>query len=239
MALNDAMGLVMRLLTQAQALAAVTARLRLDDMDGAGDPALLAQLDRVVDALHAREIVDGLSPRERAILVGFARSYLRQALELADYPARPGAWSHDDPVVLQAQGSASAVVATLFAEAGLGKPDARILDVGTGVGRLAIAFCEQYPAATVVGLDPWQPSLALARKNVSDAGLEERITLRDTPVESFRDPDGFDLVWFPSFFIPERVLDAAQSRTLSERTADGMGQITRPFGSIPVERANE
>ena len=38
--------------------------------------------------------------------------------------------------VLQAQGAASAVVATLIADAGFGSDDARILDVGTGVAGL-------------------------------------------------------------------------------------------------------
>jgi hypothetical protein len=44
--------------------------------------------------------------------------------------------------------------------------------------------------------------------------LQERITLFDTPVERYRDQGSFDLVWFPSFFIPERVLDDALSAVL-------------------------
>lgn len=209
MAMEAAMGLTNRLLAQAQALAAVTAYLRLQADGQPGDPALRPWLERVVDLLGARNDLDGLSDRERGVVVAFARSYLRQAMDLADEPARPNAWSHTDPTILQAQGRASAVVARLMSEAGLAQPGARILDVGTGVAGLAIALCETFPGATVVGIDPWEPSLALARANVLAAGLEGRITLRQVPIEGLDDAEGFDVAWFPSFFIPEEVLDDA------------------------------
>ena len=206
------MGLTNRLLTSANALAAMTARLRLTELGEEGDPAVRVQLDRVADALESRELYDGLDERERAIVIAFSRSYLRQALDLVEDPTRAPGWNYTDPVLLQAQGSASALVAHLMAQTGVGSPDARILDVGTGVGGLAIALCTTFPAATVVGLDPWEPALALARKNVAEAGLESRITLRGTMIQDFEDPDGFDLTWLPSFFIPDSVLDEAISR---------------------------
>ena len=157
--------------------------------------------------------------------MSFARSYLGQAVDLLENPERGGAWGYNDPVVLRAQGSASAVVAQLIAGTGLGSPDARILDVGTGVAGLAVALCSTFPNATVVGLDPWEPSLAIARENVADAGLESRITLLTTPVQSFDDSEGFDLVWLPAFFIPESVLDAAIERLF---------RVTRPGGTLVV-----
>ena len=219
------MGTSSRLLSQAQALAALTARLRLDELGEDGDPAVREQLDRVIDLLAVREHVEGVEPGERAVVVALAHSYLRQALELVDDPVRAGSWTSDDPVLLQAQGSASAAVARLIAGAGLGFEGARILDVGTGVAGLAIAFCTTFPGATVVGLDPWGPALALARENVAAAALEERVTLLPTPVEEFADPDGFDLVWLPSFFIPEAALDAALAR---------IHALLRPAGTLVV-----
>ena len=219
------MAVTNRLLTSADALAAMTARLRLAELGDGGSPAVRAQLDRIADALGAREVYDSLDTRERAIVVAFARSYLNQALDLVEDPLREPGWSYTDPVLLQAQGSGSAVVATLFAAAGLGKPDARILDVGTGVAGLAMAFCRTYPDATVVGLDPWEPSLEIARRNVEEAGLASRITLVASTIEDFRDEDGFDLVWLPSFFIPEAVLDDAIGR---------IHELLRPGGTLVV-----
>lgn len=224
MAFEELMGLTNRLLTSAQALAAITARLRLDELGVQGDPSVRAQLDRVVDALGVADL-DGLDARERSVLVSFARSYLGQALDLVENPERAGAWAYSDPVLLRAQGSASGVVARLLASAGLGSPDARILDVGTGVAGLAVALCSTFPQATVVGIDPWEPALVIARENVAEAGLEERITLLPTAIESFDDTDGFDLVWLPSFFIPEAVFDEAIERIFA---------VTRPGGALVV-----
>ena len=225
MSLDEAMALTNRLLTSADALAAMTARLRLVELGDGGDPAVRAQLDRVADVLGAREIYDSLDAQERAIVVSFAHTYLRQALDLVEHPLREPGWRYSDPVLLQAQGSASAAVAKLFAAAGLGSPDARILDVGTGVAGLAIAFCRTYPEAAVVGLDPWEPALEVARRSVEEAGLGSRITLVASTIQDFRDEDGFDLVWLPSFFIPEAVLGDAIGR---------IHELLRPRGTLVV-----
>lgn len=225
MALDDVMALTNRLLTSADALAAMTARLRLIDSGEDGDPAVRARLDRVADVLGAREHYDSLDAHERAIVVAFSRSYLRQALDLVEEPARAPGWAYSDPTLLQAQGSASAAVARLFAAAGLGRPGARILDIGTGVAGLAIAFCSTFADATVVGIDPWEPSLAIARKNVAEAGLESRIALYSSTIQEFEDEEGFDLAWLPSFFIPEAVLDDAMAQIHS---------LLRPQGQLVV-----
>jgi cyclopropane fatty-acyl-phospholipid synthase-like methyltransferase len=225
MAIEQAMALTNRLLSRAQALGAVTAYLRLAGDGNQADPELRARLERIIDVLDARAALDALTDDERAIVTSFARSYMHQALELMEDPARPSAWSHSDPTILQAQGAASAVVAKLFAGAGLGGPGVRILDIGTGVGRLAIAFCQHFPDSTVVGVDPWEPALSLARKNVSGAGLDDRIALRSAPIQAFEDGDGFDLIWLPSFFIPMAVLDEAFRRA---------GEFLRPGGTLVV-----
>ncbi|MFL5933718.1 MAG: SAM-dependent methyltransferase [Gaiellaceae bacterium] len=225
MPFQELMGLTSRLLVDAQALAAITARLRLDDLGVEGDPAVRAQLDRVVEVVGAREDVEALNEGERPIVLSIARSYLTQALDLIEHPEDAGAWSNSDPVLLRAQGSASAAVAGLFAAAGLGSDGVRILDVGTGVGGLAIAFCKTFPGATVVGVDPWEPALAIARENVAAAGLEPRIALVSARIEELDDPDGFDLTWLPSFFIPEHVFAAAVERIFA---------LTRPGGTLVV-----
>jgi 2-polyprenyl-3-methyl-5-hydroxy-6-metoxy-1,4-benzoquinol methylase len=224
-AFEELMGLTNRLLVHAQALAALTARLRLDQLGVEGDPAVRAQLDRVVEALDADEGIGTLTEQERSVLASLARSYLAQAVDLVEDPVRGGAWSHSDPVLLRAQGSASGAVASLIAGAGLGSDGARILDVGTGVAGLGIAFCETFPESTVVGLDPFEPALAIARDHVASAGLDSRITLLPTPIEDFDDPVGFDLIWLPSFFIPEAVLDRAIERIFA---------VTRPRGVVVV-----
>lgn len=236
--MESAMALTNRLLSSAQALAAVTAHLRAEAEGQSIDPELRTAIERVVDELGVRPALSELSPGERSVVVAFARSYLRQALELADEPFRPNAWSHSDATTLQAQGAASGMVARLIHGAGLGWPSMRVLDVGTGVAGLAMALCELFPDATVVGVDPWRPALELARANVERAGLQDRITLHELGVEDFLDPDGFDLIWFPSFFIPKRILDAALRRCLDllrDRGTLVVGVIESP--GDPLTRA--
>ena len=217
--------LVNRLLVDAQALAAFTSYLQVADSEDTPDPQVMTEVERVIDALDARAVADSLRPDDRAVLTNLAHSYLRQAIDLIENPARPAEWTLSDANVLQAQGTASGGVARLIAGAGLGKPDGRILDVGTGVAGIAIVFCELFPHATVVGIDPWEPALDLARANVTRAGLDGRITLRSVRIEDLEDPDGFDLVWLPSFFIPDAVLDSALER---------IHATTRPGADIVV-----
>jgi hypothetical protein len=212
MAAQQAMMATSQLVSQAEALAATIARLRLLQMGVEGDPAVREALDRVADCLGNREVFDALDDQERPMVIGMGSTMLRQALELVDNPARAGAWNHTDPGVLQGQGAASMSIAAMISGAGLGKPGDRILDVGSGVAKLSIAFCNTYPESTVVAADPYEPSIALARDNIAEAGLGERITLFTDSVTALRDEDGFDLTWLPSFFISPTVLDDAISR---------------------------
>ena len=86
------------------------------------------------------------------------------------------------------------------------------LDVGSGIGLLAVAAAAVWPQATVVGIDVWGPSLEAAAANVRAAGLGDRITLRDQDVRALDDSDAYDCAWFPTFFVTEPVLEAAMPR---------------------------
>jgi SAM-dependent methyltransferase len=212
---DEMQAVAMRLVTEAESLAALVARLKLDAAGELGDPDVTAQLDRVVELIGATDLRADLDARERAAVIGHATTMLRQAIDLIEDPVRAGGWYYTDPQILQGQGASSAIIAELLAGAGIGIQDARILDVGTGVGALAVAFCRTFPDSTVVGIDPWQLSLELARQNVAAAGLGSRITLRATPIEDFEDDDGFDLVWMPVIFLSRAILENAVAHAVA------------------------
>ena len=212
---TELLTLTTRLLTQAESLASLVARLKLDAAGEPGDFEVTAQLDRVLEAIGATDLCANLDERQRATVIGHATTMLRQAIELIDDPLRPGGWFYTDPQILQGQGASSTVVADLIAGAGIGTPDPRILDVGTGVGALAVAFARRFPNSTVVGIDPWELSLEMARQNVAAAGFDSRITLRQTRIEDFEDDDGFDLVWMPVIFLHRTVLEEAVQRAVA------------------------
>jgi SAM-dependent methyltransferase len=168
-----------------------------------------------VNLIGATELCADLEERERATVIGHVTTMLRQAIDLIDDPVRPGGWYYTDPQILQAQGASSVIIAQLIAGAGIGGHDARILDIGTGVGALAVAFCRTFPDSTVVGIDTWELSLELARQNVAAAGLGSRITVRATPIDAFEDIDGFDLVWMPVIFLARAILEDAVAHAVA------------------------
>lgn len=56
-------------------------------------------------------------------------------------------------------------------------PVDRVLDLCTGSGCLAIIAAHQYPAARVDAADLMETALAVAKRNVTDHGLTDRVTL--------------------------------------------------------------
>lgn len=77
-------------------------------------------------------------------------------------------------------------------------PDARhVLDVATGTAAVAIALASAEPARSVVGIDQSPEMLAAGRDRVVQAGLGERIELRDGRAEALPFADGeFDGLTF-------------------------------------------
>ncbi len=220
-----------RLITQAEALAGLVARLKLDASSEPGDPAVTAQLDRVLDLIGATDLCANLDERQRTTVIGHATTMLRQAMDLIEDPVRPGGWYYTDPQIIQGQGASSMIVAQLIAGAGIGTDDARILDIGTGVGALAVAFCRAFPCSAVVGIDTWELSLELARQNVAVAGLGSRITLRQTGIEAFEDDEGFDLVWMPVIFLSRAILEDAVRRAVAAMRPGAQIVLGRYAGS--------
>lgn len=157
--------------------------------------------------------------RSAAAASAFARTHLIQAGSHA--LGRGPGWNTDDPELLRAQGSASAVWADVLAEhllpamPGLAPTltdDAAFLDVGVGVAALSVAMCRRYPGLRAVGLDVFTPALRIAREDVGTAGLNDRIELRTQSVAHLEDESCFDLAWLPQPFLAPDVMTAALPR---------------------------
>ena len=61
----------------------------------------------------------------------------------------------------------------------------------------------------MVGIDPWEPALRIARRNVAESDAKERIDLRPQGVELLQDTAEFALAWLPAPFIPAEVVKAS------------------------------
>jgi demethylmenaquinone methyltransferase/2-methoxy-6-polyprenyl-1,4-benzoquinol methylase len=97
----------------------------------------------------------------------------------------------------------------------------RILDVATGTAGVAIALARA-TQAEVVGVDISDPMLEIGRKRVYDAGLDQRVRLRNARAEQLPFEDGaFDAVTFT--YLLRYVADPAA--TLAE-----LARVLRPGG---------
>ena len=186
----------------------------LDVLDALG--LVTAEDDRFVAAPGMQEMLG--SPL-REMMTATLRSDYLQAREMVD-DARGGelrsGWHYDDVDVIEAQGRTGVAVRgaarELFPrlgdlEARLQAETASLLDVGTGAGVISIELCRMYPHLHAVGIDPLAAALEQARENVAEAGLAERIELRQQGIEDLDDEEAaFDLAFFPQVFMPEEIV---------------------------------
>jgi SAM-dependent methyltransferase len=201
------------LLGAVETLAAVAARLRLAHDGISADARLQSQLDRIVDLLEPN-LLEGLDHAQQAVVLADISTTLRQSLDFLENPSRPLGWHHDDPAVLDSQGKASkhiisriqAIATKRSRLAELLRQPGAFLDIGTGVGWIAIEAARVWPNLRVTGIDIWEPSLALARSNIAGSGMTERVSVRNETLENLREVARYNLVWLPSLFMPEEVI---------------------------------
>jgi precorrin-6B methylase 2 len=210
---------IQRLSGSVEALAALGAQLRLQQEKLDGDPRVRALLNDVVRAIDP-QLLEKVDSHQQAAALALIQTIFRQALDLLENPARAPGWIYTDEDILQSQGQVSRLVVrgieTLAAQRpalseALRRPSA-FLDIGTGGGWLAIEAARSWPAQRVVGLDPWEPALVLARKNLAQSGVAERVELRAQRVELLTEEAAFTLAWLPGPFIAAEIADRALQR---------------------------
>jgi predicted O-methyltransferase YrrM len=211
----------------AWALAAVIATYRNAARGSLAD-ALAADPDRtaVLEAIGlVQRAGDGIVPNAAlhdGPLAGNAASArlssLRQAVDAATGVAR--GWAAQPDEVLLDQGHASAatghalatrLVPTLAGLTGrLAAPGSRVLDIGTGVGALAVALVRELPHIRVTAIDSLDRAVRLARAELEQAGpVAERVELRQQDAADLREREVYDLAWLPAPFLSEESLSAS------------------------------
>lgn len=218
MGFPEVMGTVGRFATHMDAISAIGAYLALGD---GGDAATRAALLDVIKAAGIDDI-DALQPQEKAMVQNMVNLFFALAREILESPERPAGWTYTDPVVLEGMGRGSSMLPPVMAQATehFG-PVSSFLDVGTGVGWLAIAAAGVWPQAKVVGLDIWDASIERARAHVEESGLSDRVEIRKQDVTALDETDTYDGVWLPMFFFIEDVLRLAIERVLAALKPEG------------------
>jgi len=217
---------VLRLGGSVQALAAIGAALRLRQANEQSHPAVQASLLGAVDALLPGGL-DGLDQQQVSAALALVTLGFEDAMELFQNPARPPAWVIQDPVMLQAQGQASRQNFRKILELASDRPrlavtlTGRFLDVGTGVGAIALEAVEQCPSLNVVGLDIWEPALAIARANIAASPHASRIEVRSQDVTQLDESAAYSLAWLPAPFLSAPAAEMALDRLAVALAAGG------------------
>jgi precorrin-6B methylase 2 len=215
-----------------ETLAGIGAELRLRCDGLTGDARVRTLLQDVVHRVDPT-LLDGINPGQAQAALGLIRTSFRQAMDLLENPERAPGWIYEDPVVLDAQGQVSRLIVRGIAAVGAQRADlasrlqqpGTFLDIGTGVGWLAIEAAQSWPKLQVVGVDSWQPALKLARKNLAQSSVAARVEFRLQRIEELTDEAVFALAWLPAPFIGEEAMAAALERVY---------QALRPSGWLIV-----
>lgn len=111
------------------------------------------------------------------------------------------------------------------------KEGARVLDLATGTGDLAVMVAKLAPSSHVTGLDPSPRMLEVGSRKISRLGLSERIEMVEGDAESLPfEANAFDgvCIAFGIRNVPDR------SKALRE-----MARVTRPGGRIAILELSE
>jgi precorrin-6B methylase 2 len=219
MSLDALMSAVLRLSASMEALAALGGELRLRRDGLFAAPRVRELLQEVVECIDPKAF-DGVTGDQAAAALAIIEGAFGQAIDLLQNPARTPGWSYADAAVLQGMGIRSrrfVRAMEVFASReprfrhALQRPGA-LLDVGTGVGWLAIEAARAWPAWKVVGIDRWEPALDLARTNVAATGMQNRVELRLQGIEQLEDEKAFTMAWLAGPFLPPGIVAGALDR---------------------------
>ena len=201
MAFEDVMGTIQRLMVALDTTAAIGAELAIRTSGATPDPEIAPALAAVLAA--AGVDLEGIAPPQQQMMLGVIRMAFAQAADLLQEPTRAPGWTFTDPAILEGIGRGSMMIPPALAAHPEFANVTSFLDVGVGVGWLAVAAANVWPSSSVVGIDVFDTALERARNNVRDSGLAERITLRKQDVTALDDVEAFDGAWVPTFFLSE------------------------------------
>ncbi len=96
-----------------------------------------------------------------------------------------------------------------------------LLDIGGGHGHYCIEFCRRHPGLSGTILD-WEPAGPVAHQNISEAGLEGRVTFKSGDFPSDAIGNGYDVILLFNFIrIMDRELLASHLVKVREALSPG------------------
>jgi 2-polyprenyl-3-methyl-5-hydroxy-6-metoxy-1,4-benzoquinol methylase len=192
---------------------------------------------------HAAVLADRESPVYLAYFGGFAPSMGAQAPAVVEAFRTGGGvpWSAFGAGIIEGQGffNRSWLLGALGSEYLPSIPDvharlqsdppARVLDAACGVGWAGIAIAKAYPKVTVLGVDPDESSIELARKNAEDHGVADRVRFEAKDAAGIEASGPFDLAI---------VVEAIHDISRPVEVLDAIRRSLAPGGTLIVTDEN-
>lgn len=128
----------------------------------------------------------------------------------------------------------------LGAWTGLRTTDRRMLDIGTGTGLIALMLAQRAPGARITGIDI--DDVSQARENAAASPWDDRLHFEQTPVQTFRPAERYDLIVSnPPFYVDSLTCPDA-GRTAARHTVhlsyeelvDSVVRLLAPGGRFAV-----
>lgn len=190
------------------------------------DPAVHAQIGDGVRLALGDALTD-LDDAEIAPLLIEIEMAFMESTELFREPDRAASWKVEDHDHLQAMGRASSNAFDRILGLAATRPslraalDGAFLDVGTGVGGIALRAAQTCPDLDIDAIDIWEPALRLAAGNVAASEYSERIQLRRLDVTELDPGPRYTLAWLPTMFMKRPVLEQAIDRIAAASCSGG------------------
>ncbi len=229
----------------ARMLALVGASIKLRS-DASVAPAIREQIDAGARMALA-EVVDVTDEEQLSLALVMVEMALSEAGELFRNPDRGSNWEILDVAAMQAMGRASKSVFTRIQSIAEAHPGLRktfqgtFLDVGTGVGGIALEAARLCPDIRVDGIDIWEPALELARQNIAESPYADRVSVRNLDVSMLDEDRRYSLAWLPTMFLKRPIVEAALDRIARASVSDAYlvaGVYSRPDDPFLALMAN-
>ena len=209
----------------ARMLAVIGAALKLRSGTNV-DPAVHAQIGGGVRLALGDALTD-LDDAEIAPLLIEIEMAFMESTELFREPDRAASWKVEDHDHLQAMGRASSNAFDRILGLAATRPslhaalDGAFLDVGTGVGGVALRAAQTCPDLDIDAIDIWEPALRLATENVAASAHAGHIRLRRLDVIELDPGPRYTLAWLPTMFMKRPVLEQAIARIAAASRSGG------------------
>lgn len=226
---------VQELAKSARMLALIGASIKLQSQDSRADD-IHKQID-LGARMAVGSAIDLIDSEQSNLALTMIRMALSEANELFQRPDRGSNWEIGDRDAMQAIGRASKSAFGRIRSLAEANTQMRqtlsgtFLDVGTGVGGIALEAARTCPELVVEGIDIWEPALEIARENIAQSEFKDRVTVRNLDVCDLDEPERYSLAWLPTMFLKRETVETAIDRIARASTKDAYlvaGLYTRP-----------